>query len=501
MTDRKNENGSGITVRVGARVRTRLLQAARVGIYILAFVAPVVLVSLIGVRASQAARYALPPVEARTVSSGIRSATISHDWDKPTAIVVLNNHGSQITDSLAPYEVLAESGAFNVYLAAPEPTPVTFSGGVEVIPQLTFAEVDRHLAGRSPDLIMVPAMWDVGSAEQKRVAAWLRRQAGGAATVMSVCDGAEVLADAGLLKGRRATANWANLDKWASRYPDTTWVRGKRYVEDSNVITSAGVTSGINATLRVVSRHLGDAATAQLARRIGYPDQRWGAEPSIAADTRTVSDRALYVVGGAYGWGKPRIGVVVEESTSEIELASAFDTYPGPAFTSRTTSLSRRGPGAPITSKHGLQFVPRYDLESAPDLDRLLVPGRTSAQTIDPEVGDWARQQGLELEFLHASAAQEPPRFPFDATLTDLARRENTPLARYTARLLQYPIGHLNLAGDGWPLGLLLRPVAVGLLGLGLVVLLDRLVLIPALRRRPPPATGESSGARRHVIE
>src|SRR3546814_1569686 len=58
-----------------------------------------------------------------------------HDPDKPTAVVLLSNQGAEVTDVLAPYEVLSESGAFNVYAAAPEREAVTLSGGLDVLPR------------------------------------------------------------------------------------------------------------------------------------------------------------------------------------------------------------------------------------------------------------------------------------------------------------------------------------------------------------------------------
>src|ERR687893_1917340 len=408
---------------------------ARSVVYLMALIVPPVLVAVFGVKAGLADRYEGPPAPARA-QAGELPAPPRHDPDKPTAVVLLGNRGSEVTDVLAPYEVLSESGAFNVYAAAPGREAATLSGGLDVMPQLSLAELDRRLKGEDPDVIVVPAMWDVGSAEHRPVAAWLEEHAEGTGTVMSVCNGAEVLADAGILDGRRATANWANIAKWQSRYRDTEWVRGRRYVEDGNVTTAAGVTSGVSATLRVVRGYVGEEAATSLARKIGYPDQRIGEEPRIEADRLTVSDRALYVLWAAYGWGKPEIGVVLTEGTSEIELASVFDVYPGPVFTSNTTSLTPEGPRSPVRSEHGLYFVPRYNLDSAPPLDRVLVPGRTTPSMTDPRVSSWARERGLKPELIHADA---PAGFPFEATLSDLAQHENGPVARFTARLLEYP--------------------------------------------------------------
>jgi len=469
-------------------MKRKMLLLARAVVYLIAFVVPLVLVGVVGVKVALSDRYEGPPDAAR-VQAGELPASPRRDPDKPTAVVLLSSQGSEVTDVLAPYEVLSESGAFNVYAAAPEREAATLSGGLDVLPQLTLTELDRKLGGEDPDVVVVPAMWEVGSPGHRPVAEWLRKHAEGTGTVMSVCDGAEVLADASLLDGRRATANWANISRWERRYPDTEWVRGLRYVEDGNVMTAAGVTSGVSATLRVVRGYVGEETAADLARKIGYPDQRIGDEPRIEADRLTASDRALYVLGGAYGWDKPTIGVVLRDGLSEIELASVFDAYPGPAFTAKTTSLAPGGPRSPLESEHGLLFVPRYDLEGAPPLDRLIVPGRDAASETDPAVRSWARENGLEPEYVHADA---PAGFPFDATLRDLAEHENAPVAGFLARLLEYPTDHLDLAEDGWPFARLLRPLAVGLLGLVVVAALDRLVITPATKalRHPPKGTG-----------
>src|ERR687893_1962910 len=285
---------------------------ARSVVYLMALIVPPVLVAVFGVKAGLADRYEGPPAPARA-QAGELPAPPGHDPDKPTAVVLLSNRGSEVTDVLAPYEVLSESGAFNVYAAAPEREVATLSGGLDILPQLSLAELDRRLGGEDPDVIVVPQMADVGTPEHRPVAAWLREHASGSGTVVSVCNGARVLADAGLLDGRRATAHWANIAEWERRYPETEWVRGLRYVEDGNVLSSAGVTSGISATMHVMRGYIGEGAVTALAQEIGYPDQRVGDEPRIPADRLTASDRALYVLWVAYGWGKPRNGVVLEK--------------------------------------------------------------------------------------------------------------------------------------------------------------------------------------------
>lgn len=108
-------------------MRRNLLLLARVVAYLMAFILPPVLVGVVGVKAALSDRYEGPP-DAVNVAAGAYPAPPSHDPGKPTAVVLLGNRGSEVTDVLAPYEVLSESGAFNVYAAAPERKAVTLSG-------------------------------------------------------------------------------------------------------------------------------------------------------------------------------------------------------------------------------------------------------------------------------------------------------------------------------------------------------------------------------------
>ena len=116
-------------------------------------------------------------------------------------MVLLSNQGAEVTDVLAPYEVFSESGAFNVYAAAPERKAVTLSGGLDILPQLSLSELDRRLGGEDPDVIVVPEMSDIGSPGHRPVAEWLREHAEESGTVVS---GRERRPG----PGRRGTAGW-----------------------------------------------------------------------------------------------------------------------------------------------------------------------------------------------------------------------------------------------------------------------------------------------------
>ena len=83
-----------------------------------------------------------------------------------------------------------------------------------------------------------------------------------------------MLAKAGLLDGRPATSHWLGLIGLRRNYPAVRWTDGVRYVDDGDVITTAGVLSGIDGALRVVERMVGPAAAGRAARAVHWPDWR-----------------------------------------------------------------------------------------------------------------------------------------------------------------------------------------------------------------------------------
>jgi transcriptional regulator GlxA family with amidase domain len=126
------------------------------------------------------------------------------------------------------------------------------------------------------DLIAVPACGD-GPVPEPVLAA-LRAAVDRGARVVSLCTGAFVLAQAGLLDGRRATTHWLYAKELAQRYPDVTLEPDVLYVEDGPVVTSAGTAAGIDACLHIVRQEWGAAAANYIARRMVVPPHRQGGQ-------------------------------------------------------------------------------------------------------------------------------------------------------------------------------------------------------------------------------
>ena len=144
----------------------------------------------------------------------------------------------------------------------------TLAGGLDVIPQLTFAELGA-LVPQGPEILIVPAMSDVAASVNVPVLQWLRQQGNGHTLLFSWCEGAEVLAASGLIDGKTVTTHWGSIDRYERAYPNVHWQRGERYIDGDMLLTTAGLTSGIDATLHLLEQRDGPGVVAKVVGSTG----------------------------------------------------------------------------------------------------------------------------------------------------------------------------------------------------------------------------------------
>ncbi|QGN46455.1 GlxA family transcriptional regulator [Micromonospora sp. WMMD558] len=149
--------------------------------------------------------------------------------------------------------------------------PVRTSSGFHLTPHGDLTAVDEA------DLVAVPAHTH-GTPVPPAALAALRRAAGRGAYVLSVCSGAFVLGEAGLLDGRECTTHWKYADDLQRRHPDAKVQCNSLYVQDGRVLTSAGTAAGIDACLHLVRQEHGSATATRLARRMVVPPHRDGGQ-------------------------------------------------------------------------------------------------------------------------------------------------------------------------------------------------------------------------------
>jgi len=185
----------------------------------------------------------------------------------------------EVLDFAGPFEVFSrarlvpgaesrrteDSAPFVVFTVARSTAPVTASGGLSVTPRYSFANVPRI------DLLVVPGGFGTRTLlKDDKALDWIRRTAVNVRQLTSVCTGSLLLAQAGLLRGRRATTHWSALDLLAGLDAGLQVDRERRVVDDGGVITSAGVASGIDMSFYILERMCGKAVADDTARYMEY---------------------------------------------------------------------------------------------------------------------------------------------------------------------------------------------------------------------------------------
>lgn len=196
--------------------------------------------------------------------------------DRKTVGIVLFDE-IEVLDFCGPFEVFSatrldearrreEPSPFEVKLIAQNGGQITTSGGMRVSADYSFEN--------SPplDILCVPGGWGTRRELANPVMlSWLRARAEEVELTTSVCTGSMLLGVAGLLDGRRATTHWRSLEWMAESFPNTKVIRDLHVVDDGSLITSAGISAGIDMALTVVKRYCGEAVARATARHMEYP--------------------------------------------------------------------------------------------------------------------------------------------------------------------------------------------------------------------------------------
>ena len=192
------------------------------------------------------------------------------DGNIPVAFLI--SEGAVMIDFTGPWEVFQdvmvpgrENHPFRLYTVAETTNPIHASGGMKIVPDYTLANAP------APKVIVIPAQSEPSAA----VLEWIRKSTKNTDVTMSVCTGAFVLAKTGLLSGKAATTFHAAFGPFAMQFPDIQLKRGARFVEDGNLATAGGLSSGIDLALRVVERYYGREVAQKTAYDMEYQGQGW----------------------------------------------------------------------------------------------------------------------------------------------------------------------------------------------------------------------------------
>jgi putative intracellular protease/amidase len=261
----------------------------------------------------------------------------------PRVVIVAQNSGTEITDLLVPFSILTDAG-LDVEILSTDQGPVNLMNGMTLLGLRSLEEY----SGGSADLVVIPA---VHHPNEGKLVKWLNNAYERGAMLASICDGVEVLANAGLLDGREATGHFYSLERREKNFPQVNWVRDTRYVHDGNILTTAGVTASIPAAVYLVETMLGKESAGAVGLRFGI--DRSNAQRHNS-DEFSIGAKEMFVAARNYvrGLYKTRYNIGISSQVDELLLALTVDALGRTYQASIALDLENQA----VTTMRGLRF-------------------------------------------------------------------------------------------------------------------------------------------------
>jgi transcriptional regulator GlxA family with amidase domain len=268
----------------------------------------------------------------------------------PIHVAFVAYEGISLLDLSGPLEALrvasmfADHGASPMYecsILSAHGNSVMTADGVRIATD-PISAVD----GRALDTLIVPGAFDVRDVRGDReLIEWVRCRAPGCRRICSVCSGTFLLAEAGLLRGRRATTHWLHCGSLARDYPDITVEPDATYIRDRSTWTSAGVTTGIDLALALIEEDYGRPVAMQVARVLVVYLRRTGGQSQYSALLALQAQSTTDAFSELEHW-------IAENLTADLRVERLADRagMSPRNFARRYTEASRRTPARAVES-------------------------------------------------------------------------------------------------------------------------------------------------------
>ncbi len=194
---------------------------------------------------------------------------MNHQWK----IGILLFNEVEVMDFAGPFEVLSITTypgsnvkPFDVKTVAQTKETVRARYGLQVLPDYSFADNPNF------DVLIIPGGYGAEEIEIHNdiVIRWIKDQMNKVTLMTSVCTGAFLLAKAGLLDGKRATTHWMDIDRLEREFQKVIVQRGVKYVDEGSILTSGGISAGINMSFYLIIKLIGEEIARTTAKRMEY---------------------------------------------------------------------------------------------------------------------------------------------------------------------------------------------------------------------------------------
>jgi putative intracellular protease/amidase len=330
--------------------------------------------------------FSLPPAVAANppaaISAEEHAATVAAlkppKRQRPVIAVIGINDGTETTDYLMPTGILRRADIAEVLLVATGPGAVELYPALKVDADLTIEAFDARYP-EGADYVLVPAM---RRSDDGLVSSWLRQQAGAGAIVIGVCVGATVVANAGLLDGRRGTTHWFYVEDMIEAHPTIQYVPDRRFVVDRGVATTTGITASMPLSLTLIEAIAGRAKAEEVAREIGLSS--WDARHRSDAFRFTREFAATVLANKLSFWNREEFSIELTPGMDEVTLALMADAW---SRTYRSRAVAYAALPDAVVTRHGLRIHPERAISAALPLPSLPIdhagaPARALEQTL-----------------------------------------------------------------------------------------------------------------------
>ncbi|MBK6995236.1 MAG: DJ-1/PfpI family protein [Saprospiraceae bacterium] len=200
------------------------------------------------------------------------------DTLKNVAIFVFD--GVEVLDFAGPSEVFASAGGFRVFTVAANKNPIVCQGFIKIQPEYDLDDCPQS------DIIIIPGGNMSAPLGNPKVIQWVKTNEPHAEVILSVCTGAFVLEKAGLLEGKKATTFHNAIEELRKTATNTEVLDHVRWVDNGKIVTTAGVSAGIDGSLRVVERLMGREKAHSTVRYMEY--DKWNPDEGLIVTPKDI---------------------------------------------------------------------------------------------------------------------------------------------------------------------------------------------------------------------
>jgi putative intracellular protease/amidase len=340
-----------------------------------------------------------PPVPQAEMDRIVAALVPTKRPTRPVVAILGINEGTETTDYLMPYGILKRADVAEVVALATRPGTIELYPALQVEPQATIAEFDAKYADGA-DYVIVPAMHRDDDPDALK---WIRSQAEKGAIIIGVCVGVTVVANTGLLDGKRATTHWYVLADMLEEHPGIHYVRDRRFVADDGVLTTTGISASMPMSLTLIEAIAGREKAKTVASELGLTHwDSWHASDSF----KFTRPFALTAIRNKLAfWKHEELGIELKPGVDEVALALVADAF---SRTYRAQAVTYAASADVVTTRGGLRLRP------------------------DVVKGGWHPDTQL------APLWERPPALALDGALADIRSRYGASTRSMVAMQLEY---------------------------------------------------------------